>query len=496
MCALHTALRILAVPGSQRSIVVAAPIARPNQFDSDNSATDGAHVVNKAMNSANKTRLDRGLDRVVVWSGSWPVFIGLTASIITWAFMGIRYSHDSTWQVFISDYQALLTYFFDSLLMRQQLCDSDERLQVYATIQSRLETYERLFSQTSHAPSSDQLEPVELSDAETIPDETKSGVIMRAGSNLIGHMISVGLFWVGVIIWLAFGPSRGWSPTWQLDMNSGSSAFMVFLFAFLAFTREKHSAHSAACLKAICAVDCRLESGLRGALRDVEPNPTVAITPPPVGIIQRAINYYAQLISMLVGVAILTLVVVLWLALGPVMKFNASWWLLIGTYAGLIGMNDGFVLRNVDQQLAIRERNSFDTISQLEETVLARLQINDQGVEHSRISLSHRISFAMCYLCAHRYAVVAGFGTILILIAVASSLHWSETGQLLANVPPSIIESTFMMILITGHNHAEQTRHDWFKQVHRRRVMLLALVKHDPSGLGFVETPSTESIYR
>jgi low-affinity ferrous iron transport protein len=38
-------------------------------------------------------------------------------------------------------------------------------------------------------------------------------------------------------------------------------------------------------------------------------------------------------------------------AIGPALSFDSNWWLLIGTYAGLIGMNDGFVLRNVHNVL-------------------------------------------------------------------------------------------------------------------------------------------------
>lgn len=34
----------------------------------------------------------------------------------------------------------------------------------------------------------------------------------------------------------------------------------------------------------------------------------------------------------------------LWICIGPLLPFSSSRWLLIGTYAGLVGMNDGFVL--------------------------------------------------------------------------------------------------------------------------------------------------------
>lgn len=46
------------------------------------------------------------------------------------------------------------------------------------------------------------------------------------------------------------------------------------------------------------------------------------------------------------------------------MHSNDNWWLLIGTYAGLIGMNDGFVLRNVQHRLNNVFLNELDLLLQ------------------------------------------------------------------------------------------------------------------------------------
>lgn len=47
------------------------------------------------------------------------------------------------------------------------------------------------------------------------------------------------------------------------------------------------------------------------------------------------------------------------MAIGPALHFDANWWLLIGTYAGLIGLNDGFVLRNICAVLSNYEDEQF-----------------------------------------------------------------------------------------------------------------------------------------
>jgi len=50
------------------------------------------------------------------------------------------------------------------------------------------------------------------------------------------------------------------------------------------------------------------------------------------------------------------------------------------------------------------------------------------------------------------------------------------TGQLISNVPPSIIESFFMVILITGHNFADAERRVQIRSMYERRLKLLEWV--------------------
>ena len=55
-------------------------------------------------------------------------------------------------------------------------------------------------------------------------------------------------------------------------------------------------------------------------------------------------------------------------------------------------------------------------------------------------------------------------------------MRWSVTGQLLCNVPPSIIESFFMMILITGHDIADAKMRVDLHNVYLRRLKLVSWV--------------------
>jgi low-affinity ferrous iron transport protein len=55
-------------------------------------------------------------------------------------------------------------------------------------------------------------------------------------------------------------------------------------------------------------------------------------------------------------------------------------------------------------------------------------------------------------------------------------MRCSFTGQLLCNVPPSIIESFFMMILITGHNVGDAERRVDLHNICVRRLKLTSYV--------------------
>jgi low-affinity ferrous iron transport protein len=91
-------------------------------------------------------------------------------------------------------------------------------------------------------------------------------------------------------------------------------------------------------------------------------------------------------------------------------------------------------------------------------------------------SLTYRISVRVGDICSHELTVVLGAVTIIGLIIGASAVGWSVTGQLLSNVPPSIIESFFTLILITGHNIGDAKRRVDLYNIYLRRLKLVSYV--------------------
>ncbi|KAE8352294.1 Low affinity iron permease-domain-containing protein [Aspergillus coremiiformis] len=474
-------MSMLRKPGAKPEIRGVAPTQHPAGKE------DSIHPDVEGYTLRSKPRLlDRWLDLVVRMSGSEPVFFLILAGLLTWALLGIKYGSTDSWQVLISDIQAIISYIFDSFLVRQELNSYEEEMVAVAELESRMLSHQRMLAKASQrlavqdkkvSQSSIQENQHAIEFGLELPAETRFGQAITQISHVIGHLGTITLYWAGVFIWIGVGHLSGYSDKWQLYMNSASSALMVFIFAFLANIRERHAAYTRSCLDAIFHVDSTLEWKLRQLTNDTLPNNPVIISAPQVNRLQRAIFYYADFVGTLVGIAILIGVIIIWVAIGPLLHFDANWWLLIGTYAGLIGMHDGFVLRNMQARLRGYVDDEFAHLAVQDATLFATVQIprpTDETVANP--SRTTRVSEAINRVCAHEVTVAVGVVTIVGLIIGASVMKWTMTGQLLCNVPPSLIESFFMLALVTGHNSADGRKRVDLRNAYARRLNLLGFV--------------------
>lgn len=434
-------------------------------------------------------RLERFIDWLVRISGSKYTFFIIQICLLAWAFLGIPYHNQALWPIFISDVQAIISYIFDTLLMRQQLAGYADELENIATLRSRNASKARMINTLLR----EKPDLFSLNSSEKIEDDqvcteiSQEPLVERYLTKIAvftGHIGFVGVFVLSIFIWLAFGPMNKWSNQWQLYMNSATSAWMVFLFSLLAVVREGHTARSKKSLQSVYETDREIECQLRFVTGDIKANEPILIVLPKQNLVQTVINVYAYIVGGLVGLFILVLVFAVWIAIGPVMSFNDNWWLLIGTYSGLIGMNDGFVLRNVQHLIEKFESREFGKVLEQDKELLTIIQIdvdkNDVNKVNSKQSLSQRFSTSVCNFTAHQMTVIAGFISIIGMLIGASIMHWSLTGQLICNVPPSIIESFFMQILITGHTANEKRKQkDMLEALRYRNVLLSALKRLD-----------------
>ncbi|KFZ00966.1 hypothetical protein V501_10309 [Pseudogymnoascus sp. VKM F-4519 (FW-2642)] len=478
-------LKALRSPGGRRAVECTAPtqMTVDVEDEGDKAVETSAENVNTYNLTTKAGRLDRWLDKVVEFSGSEPMFLTIIIALLAWAFLGIRFGQLTQWKVAISDAQAILNMVFDAFLMRQQLNSYDSLIEVSACLRSRTTSNKRMLRSLIESGKYEKVNPMQFHELEQtefaseLPTENLLGRISTAFSTFLGHIATVVAFWVCIFIWIGFGQYCGWSDTWQLYINSATSALMVLMLAFLANIRERHSKYTTKCLESIYEVDAALELRLRTATGDTIENASIHIPVPARSRIQRGIDYYADLVGTLLGIVILLFALIVWVAIGPALSFNSNWWLLIGTYAGLIGMNDGFVLRNVHNVLHGYEDAQFLQVTYDDMDMLAVIgvtQLNEERVAAD--SLTYRISVKMGDFCSHELTVVLGAIVILGLVIGASAMEWSVTGQLLCNVPPSIIESFFTMILITGHNIGDAKRRVDLHNIYLRRLKSITYV--------------------
>lgn len=464
--------------GARGAVCEAAPTHLPLSQKDETDAT----IKSMSINTVKVKRLDRWLDKVVAASGSNTVLFCTVAALLGWALAGIKFSQNTGWQVGISDAQAIINMVFDAFLVRQQLNAHEQGLVVACHLQSRTLSHKRMLRTLSHMEKPQQVDSPQRDTSDTradLPTEDMIGRICNAVSEFMGHTATVIAYVICIIVWLAFGHYCHWSDVWFFYINTSTSALMVFMLALLANDRERHEQYLSQCTTRIMAVDTELELVLRDITKNTIENEAVVIEAAAVSKLQRAINFYADLVGTLLGIALLTLIMVVWVVLGPVMKFDANWWLLIGTYAGLIGMNDGFVLKNLSNVCARYEDKHYEQQILDDADLVAIIGApSSQASETQSVTRADvRFSIAMGNFCSHEYTVAVGLVSILGLLLVASLMRWNELGQIICNVPPSIIESFFTLILITGHNIGDKQRRANLQSIYQKRLDLISHVK-------------------
>jgi low-affinity ferrous iron transport protein len=500
---LNQLLNLLRSPGTRPELQFTAPsylveCRDPTAAAVQNEKTQDCHIPTDTddayLTPAKPRRLDRWLDRLVALSGSEYVYATILLALLAWAFLGIPFGNSASYKIIISDAQAIVNLVFDAFLMRQQFNQHDTLLMVAGCLRSRTRSHKHMLASlvaSNRLPQTNTahfhaLSCTAAADGQqaSLPRESTFTKLSTTLSAILGHMATALAFWACVLVWLGFGPYCGWSVTWQLYLNSATSALMVLLLAFLANVRERHSRYAGSCLSAIWRADAALERRLRAFTGDAGAHPAVVVAGRRrSSAVQRAIDYYADFVGTLAGVALLVVVVAAWVACGPALRFGSGWWLLMGTYAGLVGLNDGFVLRNICQVLGDSEDEQFELLDGEDRDTLAVIGVEALPEERvTACSFSYRLSVRVGWLCSHEWTVVLGVFFIVGLLVGASVMRWDETGQLLCNIPPSVVESFFTLILITGHNVGEKKRTVDLVNVHLRRLKLLAFVERQSGG--------------
>ncbi|ESZ92913.1 hypothetical protein SBOR_6686 [Sclerotinia borealis F-4128] len=433
------------------------------------------------------------LDIVTKAAGSNWVFVGMMAIMLVWVIFGFIDGATDTWQIVMQNASSIQVYLTDILLLRQASNASKSLLTTLAELQSRNQTCERLLRQlpscqwteTHKDPARKLLQ--DAKPVESNPDDIllmggvgKPSKVRHAWNRTcktvaggLGSIWAYIFYWIGIFFWVGIGPHFQFSNTWQLYVNTATAVALTFTSVFLQNIQQQQEDNLEKCLEYALKVDAEVEWRLREITNDYQPNPVFEIPAPIIGRIDRSIDVFADIVGSGVGLLITLIVIIAWAAVGPVLQFNDNWWLIIGTFTGLVGFVDGFVLRNVyhrDEKVA---EVQFEEMAESDDRLLDLLNIPAPYQAPSKPrNCGTRASTTAGYWCALSSVSVGSVGVVFALLVIASIMKWSETGQLLCNTPTMIVEGFLLLILIQAHNIANIARGADFQSLLKHRLLL------------------------
>lgn len=417
------------------------------------------------------------LDKVVAAAGSrWALGFVLLL-LIAWGVLGAVYGATDTWQVYLQDVSSLQSYTSATLLMRQQNTNTQGLLKRICNLLSRSQSNERMIKslnkeqrdqlRNSRAPiRSDITEALKMN--EDIFDRISNKVAAAAGS-----LVALSIYTAAIIAWVFLGIPAQFTDTWQLWVNTGTALEITVITMFLQNIRKQHDLHLQKTVEAIEKIDKDIEMQLRRMTGDMTPNPTVASQPPSLSRWVKAIDIYGFIIGGSIGITISAVVLMLWISVGNDLEFDDNWWLIIGTYTGLIGFIDSFILKNVDHRETQMAERHFKMLIEQDSKVFGLMGI-EAPLEHPepKLNLQKRISKKIGHAVESTLASYMAVSSVGALLIIASAMQWSETGQLLCNTPTMIFEGFLLLTLLEAHNLADDKKRLIYDDILNRRLVL------------------------
>lgn len=481
----------------------------PTVLDLDKDIISTSH----GFTGLEKNKLDKLLDKAVELSGSIGTFILMWIILVIWVVIGIVYRATSTWNVVMQDGQSIQSYIWDTTLMRQQLNSAHEQILVAGELRSRIATFKRLIGDQIYLRKNSILKGknTNLSDADRklvegdLPSESTYDLLCTRFGIILGSLPAIIIYWCGIIAWVACGAlpistgnsgpytgkTSGSNPelsrfnnNWQLYINTAVAVSILISSTFLQNIRARHDKFVARVLQQIFNLDQAIEYRLRKQAGDFNnKNPSIIIRNPHRSVGDKIIDWYADIIGAGIGVFIAIAVFAVWIGIGHLMSYNSNWWLIIGTYTGLVGFLDGFVIRQVYFRVVSHEEDNYVKVAMDDAELFQLIGLDSSDLfsetRPTRKSLQYRISIFINKMCSSQWSVLVSVLIIIGLIACASGLRWSITGQLICNTPTMIIEEFFLLVLIQCHNWADKQRRIEMSKIFVRRKVLFSYVSEN-----------------
>lgn len=458
--------------------------------------------------------IDRFIQLCVQVTGSFYTFVFVWMIIILWVVLGIVYNAPNNWQIVMQDGQSIQTYIWNTFLMRQQLDDSQKFLAVYGELRSRLGVLKKLVCQLKEERDKgikNETATEEISqqvDEEKAPSLSWFEHLSNFMTKVLGTVPSIVVFWIGIFIWIGCGAL--YSPTgnsppftgkytgsnpkygkftnqWQMYINTAIALELLITSVFLENLRLRNNNTLQDDFAKFVKLDTSLELKFRQATGYTGENQCVIVRPMERKGFQKIISFYAGAIGNGLGLAVSCCVFAAWIGIGGVLNWNDNWWLIIGTYTGLMGFIDSIVLREVYYSLTEYEDSMFETVIQGSQELLDIVGYNYEvkcqdtevatGISNLGLSLSRKVN----YYCSTKYTVMAAVTTVVGLVIMGCAMKWSEMAQLIANTPTMIIEGFFLLILIQAHDFANAKKAKMVRRLTKSRELLSRFVDQSSS---------------
>lgn len=266
-------------------------------------------------------------------------------------------------------------------------------------------------------------------------------------------------------------------------INTATAVLMFFCTIFLQNLRARHDRFVAKFIREIFEIDLKIDVLLRDEANDYfTESDVVCIKRQKRNRADFLIDWYGDVVGTGIGVLLAIAVLTAWIAVGHLMDYSDNWWLIIGTYTGLVGFFDGFVIRQNYFRIVNHEQENYSSVLSEEYELYSILGIqcpknlSEIPVQADK-SVTYRVSVFINKICSSKWSVLASLLIIIGLISVASGMHWSQTGQLLANTPTMIIEGFFLLILLQAHNWADIERRAEISLLHSRKTFMLTYLE-------------------
>lgn len=357
---------------------------------------------------------------------------------------------DDTWQIMIQNISSLQVYFTNILLIRQQQNANRSMITTLAEIQSRNVTCERLLGMIpdyqwmeTHKDAPKQLmlngrpiddEVEELSFAVSDVKPTRFQYVWsktcHAAAKGMGSLYAYVFYWICIFGWVGIGPMFQFSDTWQLWVNTGTAISLTITSMFLQNVQQQQEYILEKCLEYSLRIDAEIESRLRELTEDSKPNPIIEPPPPKPTNVEKGVDNFADVMGSGLGVALTMVVFIVWIAVRPVLEFGDDWWLIIGTFTGLVGFIDAFVLRNMYSREEKDAGKQFKVIADSDVRLLDRLNVPSPGCNVVVRLLALRIFVAIGDGCGSQWATVGAVLFVIGLLVTATIMLWSTVSCL------------------------------------------------------------------